>query len=115
MFDLSSTTKLKHLKFSGVRTGLTVQWITTALQSVKSKNIQNIVINPDDNILEPDWEQVHQEWQDLDRLLVQLCMTHSIRPQLIYKVRNEGKVVPDLLPELTRRGMVDIFETPPSW
>ena len=29
----------------------------------------------------------------------------------MYNVRNEGKTVPGLLPELTRRGMVDPIET----
>jgi len=111
LFDLSDATKLQHLTFSGTRTGSTVRWITTTLKTIKSKNIQSIVIKPTDDLLESVSEGIRQEWHDLDRLLVQLCITHSIRPRVICEVRNEGKVGPGLLPELTKRGMVDLIET----
>ena len=83
------------------------------LQSVKPENLQSISIQYD-GCLETIEEEFHQEWQDLDRLLVQFWGTHSIRPQLTYKVW-KGKDLKDdmssLLPELTGRGIVDLIRT----
>ena len=51
---------------------------------------------------------------ELDRLLVQFWVTHSIRPRVVNAagkgLRGYG---PSLLPELTRRGLVDLVEIPP--
>ena len=93
-----------------------VQWITTTLQTVKSKNLRSITVCPDHNYPETLGEAARQEWNDLDRLLVQFWSTHSIRPQFMY-VEGRGEkhlrdCVPSLLPELTRRGLVDLIETP---
>ena len=57
---------------------------------------------------------VRQEWEDLDRLLVQFWTACSIRPKFMY-VAEEGEddlrdLAPSLLPELTRRGAVDLVE-----
>ena len=115
--DLSKATKLKHVKFLRQRTRSTVQWITTTLQTVESKNLESITIFPFDKSLpETVEEQAYQEWQDLDRLLVQFWASHSIRPQLAYVAGRRGTKdlggdAPKLLPELTRRGLVDLVET----
>ena len=114
--DLSKATKLKHLKFLRTIKRPTVQWITAALQTAESKNLQSITICPDDNVPESVWEPVRQEWRDLDQLLVQFWTSHSIRPQVVYVARKGGKDLrtdaPNLLPELTRRGLVDLVEAP---
>jgi len=94
----------------------TVQWITKTLQTVDSKNFQSITICPENNVPETVGEATHQEWNDLDRLLVQFWTSHSIRPQVTYVTDRGGKDfrvdAPSLLPGLTRRGLVDIVETP---
>ena len=116
--DISKAKKLKHLTFSRSRSSRsTVQWITMTLQTVDSKNLQSITIKPHDRPPETIEEDVYQEWQDLDRVLVQFWTSRSIRPRVVYMPRlGEGKDlgvdVPILLPELTRRGLVDLVKLP---
>jgi hypothetical protein len=54
-------------------------------------------------------------WQNLDRLLLQLWILHSIRPKIKYRWEEEGDdlrdLAPWLLPELTSREVVDLIET----
>jgi len=111
--DLSKASKLKYLEF--LLTVPSVQWITTTLRSVESKNLQFIRINSFDNIREPVMEPFGQEWQDLDRLLVQFWASHSVRPRVEYIVEEGGKDLggraPSLLPELTRRGLIDLVQS----
>jgi len=110
LLDLSKATKLKYLKFLWTRSS--VQWIATTLQTVKSKNLQRIIICQAIALPEEIEEAVYREWQDLDRLLVQFWASHLIRPRVTYVVGKGGKDlrdhVPSLLPELTRRGLVDL-------
>jgi len=87
------------------------------LQTVDSKNLKSITIKPHDPPPETIEEDVYQEWQDLDRVLVQFWTSHSIRPRVVYMPRlGEGKDlgvdVPILLPELTKRGLVDLVKLP---
>jgi len=58
-------------------------------------------------------EQTARLWSELDQLLVQLWMSRSIRPKLLYNGFPEGeKAMRDLarccLPEITGRGIVDL-------
>ena len=110
--DLSKASKLKYLEFQ--RGELNVRWITTRLRTVKSKSLQCVCINPDVDIPGEIGEGFHQEWQDLDRLLVQFWTTHSIRPRVVYVPTNGeedmGDRVLGLLPELTKRGLVDLVQ-----
>jgi len=112
LHDLSKAIKLKHLKFLPATS--TVQWITMALQTVKSKHLQHITIRQYTLLQEVTQEVVYQEWQDLDHLLVKFWASHSIRPEFTYLEGKEGKdqrdYVQRLLPELTRRGLVDLVE-----
>ena len=59
-------------------------------------------------------EMVRQEWQDLDHLLVQFRTSRSILVGIVcdVEVREEDlrDYIPGLLPELTRRGLVDVVE-----
>jgi len=89
--------------------------IVTALQTVESKNLQRITVRLYTVTTEdPVEEMVRQEWLDLDRLLVRFWTSHSIRPRLMYEPVPGGKdmrdYAPGLLPELTRRGLVDLVE-----
>ena len=89
-----------------------------ALQTVGSKNLRQITIHPyiaSSN--DPIEEETRQDWQDLDLLLVRLWTSHSIRPRFIYGPDWRGKearnYAPSVLPELTRRGVVDLLRRPP--
>ena len=99
-----------------------------ALQTIQSKNLQRITTSPYAALTNlPDisthpqltfrtvvWETVRREWQDLDRPLVQLWTSHSVRPRITYEVGRIGNYLgaflPSLLPVLTRRGLVDLVE-----
>ena len=89
-----------------------IQWIALTLQTVKSKKLQRIHVCQATALPEDIGEVICREWQDLDRTLVQFWISHSIRPRVTYVVGKGGKDlrdhVPNLLPELTRRGLVDL-------
>ena len=108
--DLSKATKLKDLKFRWG--GMNVGWITMALKSVKSESLQHITVQP--VIADTIEKSVYREWQDLDRLLAQFWITHSIRPCIAYKGEDREKnlrhFAPRLLPKLTGGGLVDLVE-----
>ena len=109
--DLSKATKLKDMVFF---CGRSIQWITTTVKTAKSENLQQITITLYPTILTEMGETVYREWQDLDHLLVQLWTSRSIRPRVTYK-RSKGEddtrdLVSRLLPELTKRGVVDVDE-----
>ena len=61
---------------------------------------------------------VPREWEDLDRLLVQFLDSHSIRTKFAYGGGvGEGFLRCDMqrvLPELTRRGHIDLVEYNPQ-
>lgn len=57
--DLATATKLKHLKFMWAKSN--VQWITVALQSVKSKYLQHITIHQSTTLPQVIQEVVSQE------------------------------------------------------
>ena len=55
------------------------------------------------------------QWLDLDRLLVQFWVSRSIRPKIVYP-GNATEIMKDwivcLLPEITKRGIVDLVKGP---
>ena len=109
--DLSKATNLKDVEFRCGRP--TVQWITMALQTARSENLQQItgtiyLVGISANSIE---DTVRQEWQDLDRVLVQFWTSRSIRPKLTCEAGNSFRgLAPSLLPGLMRRGFVDLVE-----
>jgi hypothetical protein len=110
--DLSKAIKLKELSF---RCGdPNIQRITMVLRTVRSRDLQQITIHLYTTSANLITEAVRQEWQDLDRLLLQFWISHSIRPKITYEadkrwddLRTSG---PGLLPELTKRGLVDLVK-----
>ena len=88
-----------------------------ALRTIESKDLRQITIhlNTPPGLKNSTLDQ--QDWRDLDQLLVQFWTSHSIRPQLVYSPNSEGRdtrdSVPNLLPELTERGLVDLVEYSP--
>ena len=91
--------------------GLHAEWITKTLNTVKSKNLHSLSLKlPRSGIEDPVWEVAHQEWLDLDRLLVQFWDSHKLRSKVIYATEKDAKdEVAKFFPELTRRGIVDVL------
>ena len=110
--DLSTTMKLKELGFWCAVSY--VQWITMALQTLQSESLPRITLRPGCAIFGPAYE----EWHDLDSLLVQLQTSCPVRPKVVYGVPvgdvEVGEETMDyvrrFLPELTRRGLVDVVK-----
>ena len=96
--------------------GPDVQWIATTLHTVEPKNLQQISIAlPGPALIShTTLETVQREWVDLDCLLVQFWTSHSLRPKVMYEPTKRGRDlrnhVARLLPELTRRGVIDLVE-----
>ena len=111
--DLSRATKLKDVEFNYCRN---IQWITTTIKTIESKNFQQITISYGNTPISfKIKEAVLQEWQDLDHLLVRLWTSRLIRPKIVYRREEGGEdeasgLVQRLLPELTRRGAIDVVE-----
>jgi hypothetical protein len=112
LLDLSRASKLKDVEFRCGRPN--IQWITMALQSIESKNLQQIIVHCYSIFQNPVGEIAHRAWRDLDRVLVQFWTSRAIRPKIEYEAGEEGEdlkgLAPVLLPELTRRQVVDLLE-----
>jgi len=108
--DLSKAAELTHVVF---RCGRSTQWVTATVKTAKSENLQQITVSSFAVGLAQIEGAVYREWEDLDRLLVQLWTSRSIRPRVRYK-RGKGEddrdLASKLLPELTKRGVVDMVE-----
>ena len=75
-----------------------------AIESIRSKDLERVTIESRLIIVN------YREWGVLDRLLAQLWTSRSIRPTISFSRR--GKMIglaPKLLPELTKKGAVDVF------
>jgi hypothetical protein len=110
--DLSEALKLKDAEFWS--TGPSVQWITTTLETTKTKNLRQITVCPLLDFEGPIGETILQEWQGLDRLLVDLWTSRSVRPRVaparyVKWAREDSpeEVLASLLPGLSSRGAVD--------
>ena len=105
--DLSKVTKLKDLEFELFIPN--VRWLIATLETARCKNLRRITIRSYFTFNSVG-EARRQEWQELDRLLVQLWTSHSISPQFTFRrARGRfdlGDIVPGLLPELMSRGFV---------
>jgi len=115
-FNLLKATRLRDVVFRpGV---LSVEWITLALQVVtcKHQDLRRISVDVPYHlacIRQAIGEEIFEQWSDLDRILVRLWESLSIRPNVRWtKGRWEGDRVGDcigrLLPEMARRGTVTV-------
>ena len=120
--DLSKAKKLKNVTF--LSKSQSVDWIAAALQTItpKHRDLRRISIHVlfdpalttiGANIAEIVGEQILGQWLDLDRLLVQLWESRSIRPTVITMTlggeqRDTRNCIGCLLPESTTRGIIDL-------
>ena len=121
--DLSNAKKLGGVTFWSI--SVKVEWITTALQTITPEHREFrlitihvpyglVLFKVGDDIRQAVGETIHQGWLDLDRLLVRLWESNSIRPRVECDGRGEEEqslnyCIGCLLPEITRRGIIDLF------
>ena len=120
LIDLSKAVGLKNVVFQV--NPKSVSWVTMALQTItpEHRGLQQISIfmprslafsDADANIMQSLGEAISRQWLDLDRHLVELWESHSIRPRVGWglgdKQRNMDHCVGCLLPEINKRGIVD--------
>ena len=109
-FDLSRAAKLQDVIFRCV--ALSAKWISKALHTARSRNLQRISFELQHIAIGVAvWETVHQEWADLDHLLVKFWTSRSIRPKVMYEPGKEEEMkdhVARLFPEAMRRGIIDL-------
>ena len=124
--DLSKAKKLKDVVFRPK--SRSVNWIATTLRTItrKHRDLRQISIhvphyltlsNVGDNIRAIIGDAACGQWLDLDRLLVQFWESRSIRPRMIRtppRGERQDTWVRDcigrLLPETTRREIIDLVE-----
>ena len=119
--DLSKATKLKDVVLQSK--SWSVEWITTALRTItpKHRDLRQISIHVSYDPTTAGaganvWQTIgpiREQWLVLDRLLVQFWESRSIRPRATCATWTGGEqdtkdCVRCLLPETTRRGMVEI-------
>ena len=104
--DLSKAPKLKDVEFVAGYTG--IQWITTTLQATIPKPLRQISIYSYGTRFVAG--ETGREWQDLDRILVKLWTSYSILPKIVCCDRLQ-MFAPNLLPELTSRGISPEFRS----
>ena len=112
-----------------------VRWVTTALETIaERRDLQRIEIrafssldnstldcatSDDVELVRAEEERALRQWPDLDALLGQLWESHSIRTKVSFPERGangEGRGVAYrfeyLLPESTKRGIIDLVRVP---
>ena len=114
--DLSNAVKLRDVVFR--LRSLRVEWIAMILRTVTPRHQDlrqiSIYVHFDSTLTSAGadvrqivGEQIVGEWSNLDRLLVQLWESRSIRPQVISATLDEERGTRDcilcLLPEITKR------------
>jgi hypothetical protein len=110
--DLSKATKLKGVVFRLV--SWSVEWIAITLRTItpEHRDLRQIILfafccSP----IDANPTQTVGEWMGLDLLLVKLWELHSIRPNVDGKDEQDlRRRVGRLLPEMTKRGIVDVVE-----
>ena len=125
LVDLSKATELKNVVFVP---GSNPRWISLTLQTITHNhtNPQRVSVMADGVLLSLEFirlnpmpaarETFHRGWLELDHLLTQLCESHLIHAETLYRrfyLMGEEKArssVESLLPELTKRGLVNQYE-----
>jgi len=101
-----------------------VEWITATLQTItpKSRDLRQIAIHVPhyltdvgSYVIQTAGERIPGQWLDLDRLLVQFWESRSIRPMVVRTMPGDERwdgedCIGSLLPEITRREIIDLIE-----
>ena len=116
--DLSKATKLRDAVF---RPGtLHVGWISLILQAITSKHrdLRRISVGlplflhhlrDDQDLIQIVGEGFLGQWWDLDRILVRLWESFSIRPNVMGRLEgSQGDYLVRALPETAKRGMITV-------
>ena len=122
--DLTKATKLRKVVFRP--NSWSVEWITTALQTITAEHwdLREISIRMcypivhkfsgagiDADVREAVGEAGYGEWLELDRLLIQLWESRPSRLMIVFtEERDMGSSTGCLLPEITKRGIIDLVE-----
>jgi len=120
--DYSKATKLEDASFRP--RSLSVAWVITALQTITSRHrdLRQISIhapwslnNTDADAIAEQTVEVTGQLLELDRLLVHFWESRSVRPRVVCAMLEEGDqrmkyCVRYLLPEITKRGIVDLID-----
>jgi len=117
-FNLSKVTKLRDAVFRP-RT-LDVGWISLVLQVIanKRRDLRQISVDlplslhylrDNEDHIQTIGEGVLEQWSDLDRVLVHLWESFSIRINVMGRLEgSKGDYLVHALPEMTKRGMVTV-------
>jgi hypothetical protein len=114
---LSTATKLKDVEF--VLNSWNVRWVITPLQTITPEHggLRQITVHIpfylifSANITLAVGEANYGEWLDLDRLLVQLWESHSIRPKVVIMMTQGTRdFVGRLLPETTKGEIINLVD-----
>jgi len=123
LYNLSGATKLEDAVFRPTSPG--VGWVTKALQTItpEHRDLQISICVPeylayvgvDADVKKIIGEANFGQWLDLDHLLIQLWESRSIRSKVTRTLlkgrkRNMRDCIGCLLPEMMRRGMIDLVE-----
>jgi len=126
--DLSKATKLKDVVFNC--RSLSSEWAAEALETITSRHrdLQRISIHIpdlfsqtfDEDGVTIEWgigPDPGMQWLDLDRALARFWDSHSIRPTVVHPWTKNQKEemrnwVGGLLPEVMKRGIIDLVEEP---
>ena len=110
--DLSQVSTLREAVFRCG--GLRAEWIIRTLHNTEPRNLQRLSLELPrySDIEDAVWETVHQEWLDLDSLLVQFWVSHSLRLKVMSMPEMGEEDLRDyvtmFLPEMTERGIIDL-------
>jgi hypothetical protein len=117
--DLSKATKLRSVEFL---CQLNPRWITVALRTIMHNHrALHLSISVPDALDYPGYtlaknvghsigEAASLGWLELDRLLIQLYESHSIRPKILFREdeQNARGLMGRLLPEVMAGGIVEL-------
>ena len=122
--DLSKATKLADAVF---RSGsLNIDWITATLETItpKHRELRQISIYAfcrstsvafGAGVERTIGDEIFGQWSDLDRLLVQLWESRSIRPKFVCEIlglvpQDAEEYIGRLLPKTTKRGVINLIK-----
>ena len=90
-----------------------IEWVVVALRTItpKHRDLRQITIHMPRGLTHTRLDAGGGQWSDIDRLLVQFWESRLIRPKVVCPmVQDVRDLVGWLLPEITKRGLIDLVE-----